>query len=94
MRAAESRIFTILEDFPNAGPLVLAAAVSLHVGKHSTLVGPEVVPGAEEEDGELSNLMSQVLDVGGDVSGVVDLCRPPSEDEHRRQKVGVMWTVR
>lgn len=57
-------------------------------------MGPEVVPGAEEEDGELSNLVSQVLDVGGDVSGVVDLRRPPPEDEKGRQKVGVVWTVR
>lgn len=57
-------------------------------------MGPEVVPGAEEEDGELSNLVSQVLDVGGDVSGVLDLCRPPPEDENGRQKVGVVWTAR
>lgn len=44
-------------------------------------MSPEVVLGTEEEDGELSNLMSKVLDVGGDVSRVVDLCRPPSEEE-------------
>ena len=60
---------------------MLAASVSLHVGKHSALVSPEVILGAKEEDGELSDLMTKVLDVGGDISGVVDLCRPPSEEE-------------
>lgn len=71
----------MLEDFADAGPLVLAASVSLHVGKHAALVGPEVVPGPEEEDGELSDLVSQVLDVGGDVSGMVDLRGPPPEED-------------
>lgn len=42
-------------------------------------MGPEVVSGAEEEDREFPNLVPQVLDVGGDVPGVVDLCRPPPE---------------
>lgn len=79
-------LFTILEDFPDAVPLVLAASVSLHVRKHSALVSPEIVLRAEEEDGELSDLMPKVLDVGGDVSGVVDLCRPPSEKETQRNK--------
>lgn len=78
-------MFTVLEDFADAGPLVLAASVSLHVRKHSALVSPEVVLGAEEEDRELSDLVSKVLDVGGDASGVVDLCRPPSE---QREKSG------
>lgn len=69
---------SILEDFSDAGPLVFAPSVTLHVWKHSTLVGPEIILGAKEEDWELSDLMAKVLDVGGDVSGVVDLCRPPS----------------
>lgn len=72
-------VLTVLEDLPNAIPLVLAASVSLHVGEDSTLVGPEVVFGTEEEHRELTNLVPQVLDVGGDVPGVVDLCRPPPE---------------
>lgn len=63
---------------------MLAASVPLHVRKHSALVSPEIVLRAEEEDGELSDLMPKVLDVGGDVSGVVDLCRPPSEEEKWR----------
>lgn len=75
-------VHTILEDLPDAVSLVLAASVSLHVGEDSTLVGPEVVSGAEEEDRELPNLVPQVLDVGGDVPGVVDLCRPPPEGAH------------
>ena len=78
------QIFTVLEDFADGGPLVLAAPVSLHVRKHSALVSPEVVLGAEEEDGELSDLVLKVLDVGGDVSRVVDLCRPPSEDKTKK----------
>lgn len=72
---------TIFEDFADSGPLVLAASVSLHVWEHSALVSPEVVPGTKEEDGELSDLMPQVLDVGGDVSGMVDLCGPPPEED-------------
>lgn len=59
---------------------MLAAPVSLHIWEHSALMSPEVVLGAEEEDGELSNLMSKVLDVGGDVSRVMDLCRPPPKN--------------
>lgn len=71
----------MFEDFADAGPLVLAASVAFHVRENSALVGPEVVPGAEEEDGELADLMPKVLDVGGDVSGMVDLCRPPPEED-------------
>lgn len=71
----------MFEDFADAGPLVLAASVSLHVREHAALVSPEVVPGTKEEDGELSDLVSKVLDVGGDVSGMVDLCRPPPEED-------------
>lgn len=80
-------VLTVLEDLADAVPLVLAASVSLHVGEDSTLVGPEVVPGAEEENWELPDLVAQVLDVGGDVPGVVDLCRPPPEGavEERRK---------
>lgn len=80
-------VLTVLEDLADAVPLVLAASVALHVGEDSTLVGPEVVPGAEEENWELPDLVPQVLDVGGDVPGVVDLCRPPPEgavEERRR----------
>lgn len=75
---------TVFEDFADAGPLVLAASVSLHVRKHSALVSPEVVPGTKEEDGELSDLVSKMLDVGGDVSGMVDLCGPPPEGDTER----------
>lgn len=64
---------------------MLAAPVSLHVGKHSALVSPEVILGAEEEDGKLSDLMAKVLDVGGYVSRVVDLCRPPSEEKQQHE---------
>lgn len=65
---------------------MLAASVSLHVGKHSALVRPEVILGAEEEDGKLSDLVAKVLDVGGDVARVVDLCRPPPEEEEEERK--------
>lgn len=78
---------TILKDFADAGPLVLAASVSLHVWKHSALMSPEVVPGAKEEDRELSDLMPKVLDVCGDVSGMMDLCRPPSAEAEKGSRV-------
>lgn len=47
-------------------------------------MSPEVVPGTKEEDGELSDLVPQVLDVGGDVPGMVDLCGPPPEEDAAR----------
>ena len=71
------RLLTVLEDLADVGLLVAAAAVPLHVGEHPALVGPEEVLGAEEEDGELSDLVAQVLDVGGHRAGVSDLRRPP-----------------
>ncbi len=58
--------------------LMFASPVSLHVRKDSALVCPEIVFRAEEEHRELSDLMTQVLDVGRDVLRVTDLCRPPS----------------
>lgn len=73
------RSFTRLKNFSDAVSLVFAASVSFHVGKHSTLVCPEIILGAEEEDRKLSDLVAKVLDVGGDVSRMVDFCRPPSE---------------
>ncbi|TNN39148.1 hypothetical protein EYF80_050677 [Liparis tanakae] len=45
-------------------------SICSYEGKHSALVGPEVVLGAKEEDRELSDLVAKVLDVGGDASGV------------------------
>lgn len=53
-------------------------------------MSPEVVLGAKEENGELSDLMSKVLDVGGDASRVVDLCWPPPEKEKRKKQVEVI----
>lgn len=58
--------------------LVFASSVPLHVRKDSALVCPEIVFRAKEEHRELSNLMTQVLDVRWDVLRVTDLCRPPS----------------
>ena len=71
------QLLTVLEDLADVGLLVPAAPVPLHVGEHPALVGPEEVLGAEEEDGELSDLVTQVLDVGGHGARVSDLCRPP-----------------
>ena len=51
-------IVTILKNFADASPLVLAAPVPLHVGEHPALVGPKVVLGAKEEDGKLPNLVA------------------------------------
>lgn len=89
------KVGTVLEDFADAGPLVLAASVSLHVRKDSALVGPEVVPGTKEEDGELPDLVPKVLDVGGDVPGMVDLCRPPPEEDTAQSepcRLAQLWT--
>lgn len=72
-------VLTVFENFPDLAPLVLATPVSLDVGKHSALVSPEVILGTEEVNGELSDLVAKVLDVCRDVSGMVDLCRPPSK---------------
>ena len=77
---------TVLEDLADVGLLALAATVTLHVREHAALVGPEVVLRTEEEDGELANLVPQVLDVGGDVPWVADLCRPPPERAAPGQK--------
>lgn len=77
-------IFTILEDFANSIPLMFASPVAFHVGKYSALVSPEVIFGAKEEDWELSDLVSKMLDVGGNVSWVVDLCWPPSQEDERK----------
>lgn len=87
----------MFEDFADASPLVLAASVSLHVWKYSALVSPEVVPGTKEEDGELPDLVPKVLDVGGDVPGMVDLCRPPPEEDtaqlsQGRGRLRHLWT--
>lgn len=76
-------ILTILENFANAVPLMFASPVAFHVGKHSALVSPEVILRAEEENRELSDLVPKMLDVGGNCSWVVDLCRPPSEEDKK-----------
>lgn len=88
-RSANKEVWTVtvLKDFPDPGPLVLAAPVSLHVWENSALVSPEVVLGAKEEDRELADLMAKVLDVGRDISRVVDLCRPPSEEQGRTRYI-------
>ena len=75
------QILTVLEDLAYVGLLVPAAVVALHVGEHPALVGPEEVLGAKEEDGELSDLVAQVLDVGGHGARVSDLCRPPPGEQ-------------
>lgn len=72
------RYFTIFEDFPDPlDGLVSTSPVPFHVGEDASLMGPVVVFGAKEEDGELSNLVLHFLDVWGDVFGMADFGRPP-----------------
>lgn len=44
-------------------------------------MSPEIILGAKKENRKLSNLMAKVLDVGGDISWVVNFCRPPSTNK-------------
>lgn len=55
-------------------------------------MSPEVILGAEEEDRELSDLVPEVLDVCGDVFGVVDLCWPPPRQESGAVNVFTPYT--
>lgn len=42
-------------------------------------MSPEVILRTKEEDGKLSDLVSEMLNVGRNVFGMVDLSGPPSE---------------
>lgn len=69
---------SVLENLPDLARLVFAAAVSLHIRKNAALVRPVIIFRPKEIHRKLSHLVAKVLDVGRDISGVVDFCRPPS----------------
>lgn len=62
--------------------------VVLHVGEDAALVDPVVVVGAEEEDGEVADVVAKALDVRRDQARVADLCRPPPARERDRVQGG------
>lgn len=71
-------IFTFLVSCIDAfAHLLFAVCVDVHVGEDAGLVGPQVIVGAEEVDGELAHVVPHALDVFWDGFGMADLCWPP-----------------
>lgn len=59
--------------------------VSFHVGKHSGLVGPQVVVGTKEMDWEFANVVPPSQDVFWNVFRVANFCRPPSNHTQKKK---------
>lgn len=57
--------------------LLLAVCVHIHIWEDPGLVGPHIVVGAKEVNGELSDIMPHPLDVLWDGFRVADLRWPP-----------------
>ena len=70
---------TFFEGLVNTGLSIGKAFVSFDVREHSALVDPVVVVRAEEEHGEVAQVMLEALDIQRHRPGVADLGRPPSE---------------
>lgn len=68
---------TFLESFINVDLAGNKVLVVLHVGEDAALVDPVVVVGAEEEDGEVTDVVAQALNVGRHQARVTDLSWPP-----------------
>lgn len=68
---------TFLEGFVDVDLARGEVLVVLHVREDTPLVDPVVVMGTEEEDGEVSDVVAEALDVRGHQAGVADLRRPP-----------------
>lgn len=54
---------TFLEGFVNVDLPGDKVLVVLHVGKHAALVDPVVVVGSKEEDGEVPDVVAEVLNI-------------------------------
>lgn len=83
-----------INPFPH---LFLAVGVHVHVREDSGLVGPQVVVGAEEMNGELADIMPHSLDVFWDCFGMADLCRPPpygAENGRIKDLMTCVWLFR
>lgn len=70
---------TFFEGLVNTGLSISKAFVSFNVREHSALVDPVVVVRAEEEHGEVAQVVLEALDVERHRPGIADLSRPPSE---------------
>lgn len=85
MRSAFDTLDTFLvggiDTFPH---LFFAVGIHIHIRENSGLVGPQVVVGAEEMNGELPDVVPHSLNVFWDCFGVADLCWPPPS--HRCEK--------
>lgn len=68
---------TFFERLANAHLALCKVLVALHVGEDAAPADPVVVMGAEEKDGELTNVMLQCLNVERDKAGITDFCGPP-----------------
>lgn len=72
-----SLLRTFLEGLVDADLPLCEVFVALHIGEHTALVDPVIVMGPEEENGEITNVVFQTLDVGRDQARITDLSRPP-----------------
>lgn len=70
---------TFFEGLVDTGLSISKAFVSFDVREHSALVDPVVVVRAEEEHGEVAQVVLEALDVERHRPGIADLSWPPSE---------------
>ena len=75
---------TFLEGFVDVDLTRDKVLVVLHVGEDAALVDPVVVVGAKEEDGEVTDIVAQALNVGRHQARVADFCRPPPAKRNGR----------
>lgn len=68
---------TFFEGFVDVDLTRDKVLVVLHIGEDAALVDPVVVMGAKEEDGEVTNIVAEALNVGWHQPRVADLCWPP-----------------
>lgn len=72
-----------INTFPH---LFFAVGIHIHIREDSSLVGPQVVVGAKEVNGELPDIVPHPLDVLWDCLGMADLCGPPPLQSRRGTK--------
>lgn len=68
---------TFLEGFVDVNLTRDKVLVILHIREDAALVDPVVIVGAEEEDWEVTDIMTQALNVGRHQARVADLRWPP-----------------
>lgn len=82
---------TFLEGFVDVNLTRDKVLVVLHVGEDPALVDPVVVVWAEEEDGEVSDIVAKALNVWRNQTGVADLGRPPPVGTSRCNERKTNW---